>query len=286
MDVAETRSLEGVVEGGSANSGFVVDEEKTPYQAITTYNNFYEFSTSKTDVARLAEDFKTNGWRLSVEGMVHTPRQFDLDDLRRLGTLEERVYRMRCVEAWSMVIPWAGLPLAKLFQAVEPMGSAKYVAIETLLAPDRMPGQKTKVLEWPYVEGLRIDEAMHPLTILAMGIYGRELPPQDGAPVRLVVPWKYGFKGIKSIVKIALVDSQPQTTWNRQAPNEYGFYANVNPEVDHPRWSQATEQRIGETGAERRCRSMAMPSRLRLYTPAWIYAQTSSSLPLVGNSAS
>ncbi len=147
-----------------------------------------------------------------------------------------------------MVIPWAGLPLAKLFQAVEPMGSAKYVAIETLLAPDRMPGQKTKVLEWPYVEGLRIDEAMHPLTILAMGIYGRELPPQDGAPVRLVVPWKYGFKGIKSIVKIALVDSQPQTTWNRQAPNEYGFYANVNPEVDHPRWSQATEQRIGETG--------------------------------------
>ena len=181
MDVAETRSLEGVVEGGSANSGFVVDEEKTPYQAITTYNNFYEFSTSKTDVARLAEDFKTNGWRLSVEGMVHTPRQFDLDDLRRLGTLEERVYRMRCVEAWSMVIPWAGLPLAKLFQAVEPMGSAKYVAIETLLAPDRMPGQKTKVLEWPYVEGLRIDEAMHPLTILAMGIYGRELPPQDGA---------------------------------------------------------------------------------------------------------
>ncbi len=248
MEVAETRSLAGVAETSDVKSGFVVDEPKTPYQSITTYNNFYEFSTSKTDVARLAENFKTDGWRLSVEGMVHTPRQFDLDDLRRLGMLEERIYRMRCVEAWSMVIPWAGLPLAKLIKAVDPMGSAKYLAFETLLAPDRMPGQNTTVLEWPYVEGLRIDEAMHPLTILAMGIYGRELPPQDGAPVRLVVPWKYGFKGIKSIVKISLVDLQPKTTWNRAAPQEYGFFANVNPQVDHPRWSQAAEQRIGETG--------------------------------------
>ena len=162
--------------------------------------------------------------------------------------LEERIYRMRCVEGWSMVIPWAGLPLAKLLKVVEPMGSAKYVAFETLFAPDRMPGQKTDVLEWPYIEGLRIDEAMHPLAILAMGLYGRELPPQDGAPVRLVVPWKYGFKGIKSIVKITLVDSRPKTTWNRYAPHEYGFFANVNPAVDHPRWSQATEQRIGESG--------------------------------------
>jgi sulfoxide reductase catalytic subunit YedY len=248
MEVHETRALEGVTKAGDGNSGFVVAEDQTPFQAITTYNNFYEFSTSKTDVARLAEDFKTDGWQLSVEGMVHSPRQFDIDALRRVGALEERIYRMRCVEGWSMVIPWAGLPLAKLLKAVEPMGSAKYVAFETLFAPDRMPGQKTDVLEWPYIEGLRIDEAMHPLAILAMGLYGRELPPQDGAPVRLVVPWKYGFKGIKSIVKITLVDSRPKTTWNHYAPHEYGFFANVNPEVDHPRWSQATEQRIGESG--------------------------------------
>jgi methionine sulfoxide reductase catalytic subunit len=248
VEVAETRALEGLAKPNNANSGFVAADVKTPYQSITTYNNFYEFTTDKSDVARVAENFKTDGWKVSVEGMVHAPRVFDLDDLRKLGSLEERVYRMRCVEAWSMVIPWAGLPLARLLQAVQPLASAKYVAFETLLAPDRMPGQKTGVLEWPYVEGLRLGEAMHPLTILAMGIYGRELPPQDGAPVRLVTPWKYGFKGIKSIVKISLVDSQPATTWNRAAPNEYGFYANVNPEVDHPRWSQATEQRIGESG--------------------------------------
>lgn len=250
MPVVETPELEAVTAPAqtAAESGFVVDEPKTTYEAITTYNNFYEFSTTKTEVARLAMGFKTDGWIVKVDGMVNKPQDFTLDALRALAPLEERVYRMRCVEAWSMVIPWAGIPLAKLIEAVQPMPSAKYVAFETLLAPDRMPGQKTSVLEWPYIEGLRLDEALHPLTILAMGLYGRELPPQDGAPVRLVTPWKYGFKGIKSIVRISLTDKQPDTTWNRLAPDEYGFYANVNPDVDHPRWSQATEQRIGESG--------------------------------------
>lgn len=250
MAVVETPKLDqlaAVAEGGAAQ-GFFVDEPQTPYESVTTYNNFYEFSTTKTDVARLAADFKTDDWRLSVEGMVHSPRVFNLADLSALVMPEERVYRMRCVEAWSMVIPWAGIPLAALLNAVEPMEEAKYVAFETLYAPERMPGQKTDVLEWPYVEGLRMDEAMHPLTILATGLYGRKLPPQDGAPVRLVVPWKYGFKGIKSIVKISLVASEPVTSWNRYSSSEYGFFANVNPEVDHPRWSQATEQRIGEVG--------------------------------------
>lgn len=250
MSVVETPKLDAIaaVAEDAAARGFFVDEPQTPYESVTTYNNFYEFTTSKTDVARLAADFKTDDWQLSVEGMAHKPRVFSLADLQSLAMPEERVYRMRCVEAWSMVIPWAGIPLAALLNAVEPMEEAKYVAFETLYAPDRMPGQKTDVLEWPYVEGLRMDEAMHPLTILATGLYGRKLPPQDGAPVRLVVPWKYGFKGIKSIVRISLVASEPVTSWNRYSSSEYGFYANVNPEVDHPRWSQATEQRIGETG--------------------------------------
>ena len=229
-------------------SGFHVDEPETSLEDITHYNNFYEFSTDKEEVAAAAAGFDTRGWRISVEGLVHNPRVFELDDLLKLSPPEERVYRMRCVEAWSMVIPWVGFSLSKLLDTVEPLGSAKFVAFETLLDPRRMPGQRSGVLEWPYVEGLRLDEAMHPLTILASGIYGRALPPQDGAPIRLVVPWKYGFKGIKSIVKIKLVESQPRTTWNACAPNEYGFYANVNPHVDHPRWSQATEQRIGESG--------------------------------------
>jgi sulfoxide reductase catalytic subunit YedY len=180
--------------------------------------------------------------------MVHKPKVFDLDELLHLGPQEERVYRMRCVEGWSMVIPWTGFPLSRLLDLVEPMGSARFVAFETLLDPQRFPGQRGDVLSWPYVEGLRMDEAMHPLTILATGLYGRELPAQDGAPIRLVVPWKYGFKGIKSIVKITLTSSMPPTTWNMAAPTEYGFYSNVNPEVAHPRWSQATEQRIGESG--------------------------------------
>lgn len=250
MQTIETRELAQVVaaQDTPAASGFFVDEPQTSFESITNYNNFYEFTTNKMDVARLAVNFKTDGWQLAVDGLVNNPQVFTIDDLSQFGPPEERVYRMRCVEAWSMVIPWAGIPLAKLLSVVEPLPTAKYVAFQTLLDPERMPGQKTDVLEWPYIEGLRLDEAMHPLTLLATGLYGRELPPQDGAPIRLVVPWKYGFKGIKSIVKISVVADQPVTSWNRYGPDEYGFYANVNPEVDHPRWSQATEQRIGESG--------------------------------------
>jgi sulfoxide reductase catalytic subunit YedY len=229
-------------------SGFRVNETETSLEDITHYNNFYEFSTDKEGVAPAAVNFDTRGWRVSVEGLVRKPRVFELDDLLKISAPEERIYRMRCVEAWSMVIPWVGFSLSKLLDLVEPLSGARYVAFETLLDPKRMPGQRTDVLEWPYVEGLRLDEAMHPLAILASGMYGRALPPQDGAPVRLVVPWKYGFKGIKSIVKIKLVAGQPPTTWSALRPNEYGFYANVNPQVDHPRWSQATEQRIGASG--------------------------------------
>ena len=228
--------------------GYRVDEAMTPLASVTHYNNFYEFTTDKDGVADQAKTFTTKGWQVTVDGLVAKPKVFDLDDLLKLSPPEERVYRMRCVEAWSMVIPWAGFSLSKLLERVQPLSGAKYVAFETLFDPARMPGQKTGVLDWPYVEGLRMDEAMHPLAILATGLYGRELPAQDGAPVRLVVPWKYGFKGIKSIVKISLVATKPKTTWNLQAPGEYGFFANVNPTVDHPRWSQATEQRIGESG--------------------------------------
>ena len=229
-------------------SGFRVDEPMTPLQSVSNYNNFYEFTTDKESVAAAAAGFVSKPWQVAVEGMVHKPKVFDLDELIKAIPLEERVYRMRCVEGWSMVIPWSGFPLAKLLERVEPMGSVEYVAFETLLDPARMPGQKADVLPWPYVEGLRMDEAMHPLTLLAVGLYGHELPAQNGAPLRLVVPWKYGFKGIKSIVKITLSSTRPPTTWNMSAPSEYGFFSNVNPEVDHPRWSQATEQRIGESG--------------------------------------
>ncbi len=228
--------------------GFLVDDKRTPERSILTYNNFYEFTTTKEAVAKAAMNFATDDWNLHVGGLVQNPRAFSLADLRAISPLEERVYRMRCVEAWSMVIPWAGFPLSRLLEVVQPTADAKYVAFETLFDPNRMPGQKSKVLDWPYVEGLRIDEAMNPLTLLAMGLYGKELPPQDGAPIRLVVPWKYGFKGIKSIVKVTLTAGEPPTSWNRYASDEYGFYANVNPSVDHPRWSQATELRIGETG--------------------------------------
>ncbi len=223
-------------------------EARTSYEEITTYNNFYEFSTGKSEVAVKARGFVTRPWAVAVEGMVQRPRVFDLDDLLKLAPLEERVYRMRCVERWSMVIPWVGFPLAKLLQQVEPLGGAKYVAFQTLLDPKQMPNQRSSVLKWPYVEGLRLDEAMHPLTILASGLYGETLPPQNGAPLRLVVPWKYGYKSIKSIVRITLTDARPLTTWNISAPNEYGFYSNVNPKVHHPRWSQAKERRIGEFG--------------------------------------
>jgi sulfoxide reductase catalytic subunit YedY len=227
--------------------GFAVSDQLTPFEAITNYNNFYEFDTSKQGVAYAAQGFVTRPWAVSVEGLVNKPKVFDLDELLKFP-LEQRVYRLRCVEGWSMVIPWIGFPLQKLLEKVEPTSAARYVAFQTLLDPQRMPNQRTGVLDWPYVEGLRLDEAMHPLTIMATGMYDEALPPQDGAPIRLVVPWKYGFKSIKSVVKITLVAEEPPTTWNIQAPNEYGFYSNVNPNVPHPRWSQATERRIGEYG--------------------------------------
>ncbi|HEY8184758.1 MAG TPA: protein-methionine-sulfoxide reductase catalytic subunit MsrP [Pyrinomonadaceae bacterium] len=228
------------------SEGFSVNEPLTSIEDITNYNNFYEFSTNKQSVASAAQGFVTRPWAVAVGGLVNKPSTFDIDELLKFPQ-EERVYRLRCVEGWSMVIPWIGFPLAKLLEKVEPTSQAKYIAFQTLYDQKRMPNQSTGVLDWPYVEGLRLDEAMHPLTILATGLYGETLPPQDGAPIRLVVPWKYGFKSIKSIVKISLVDSEPPTTWNIQAPNEYGFYSNVNPNVPHPRWSQATEHRIGES---------------------------------------
>ena len=245
VDAAEQPKIADVV---AAPPIYRVDEELTPRTSITNYNNFYEFTTDKDGVADAAKGFKTDGWTITVGGLCGKPRVFDLDAFRKLAKPEERIYRHRCVEAWSMVIPWVGFPVQALLDAVQPLGSAKYVAFETLLDPARFPNQTSGVLEWPYVEGLRLDEAMHPLAIFAIGLYGEALPPQDGAPVKLVVPWKYGFKGIKSIVKITLTDKQPPTTWNKQAPSEYGFYANVNPNHDHPRWSQASEHRIGESG--------------------------------------
>jgi sulfoxide reductase catalytic subunit YedY len=223
-------------------------EKATDFADITNYNNFYEFSTDKQGVASASKNFITHPWTVSVEGLVHKPNVFDLDDLLKIAPLEDRVYRHRCVEAWSMVIPWLGFPLAKLLEQVQPMANAKFVQFTTLLDPKQMPNQDSGILDWPYKEGLRLDEAMHPLTILAAGLYGKKLLPQNGAPLRLVVPWKYGFKGCKSIVKIELTANQPQTTWNMANANEYGFYSNVNPTVDHPRWSQATERRIGEFG--------------------------------------
>jgi sulfoxide reductase catalytic subunit YedY len=227
---------------------FHTDEAMTPFQSVTHYNNFYEFSTDKDGVAGAVGDFSSAGWKVVVDGLCAKPTTFDLDDVRKVSPPQERVYRMRCVETWSMVIPWAGYSLSKLLDRVQPLSGAKYVAFTTLLDPKMMPGQRTDVLQWPYVEGLRMDEAMHPLTLLTTGLYGRELPVADGAPVRIVIPWKYGFKGIKSIVKVSLVGEMPPTSWNRYAPAEYGFYANVNPHHPHPRWSQATEQRIGEAG--------------------------------------
>ncbi len=227
-------------------SGYGKGETLTPYDAVTTYNNFYEFGTAKEDPARHARQFRTRPWTVRVEGEALKPRTFDVDEILRLAPLEERIYRLRCVEGWSMVIPWIGFPLAALLKRVEPKSSAKFVAFETLYDPKQMPRAAWAGIPLPYVEGLRIDEAMHPLTILSAGLYGEVLPNQNGAPLRLVVPWKYGFKSIKSIVRIRLVRSQPPTTWNLANPREYGFYSNVNPAVDHPRWSQKKERRIGE----------------------------------------
>jgi sulfoxide reductase catalytic subunit YedY len=230
----------------SALSGGTSAEKLTPYEDVTSYNNFYEFGTDKSDPAAYAGSLKPRPWSVVVEGECSKPRTFGLDDLLKLSPMEERIYRLRCVEGWSMVIPWVGYSLAELIKRVEPTGNAKFVAFETLADKAQMPGIRSRVLDWPYREGLRMDEALHPLTLLAFGLYGEVLPNQNGAPVRLVVPWKYGFKSAKSIVRIRLVEKQPYTSWSASAPEEYGFYSNVNPTVDHPRWSQAKERRIGD----------------------------------------
>ena len=227
------------------NARFSTLETVNSFEDITTYNNFYEFGTNKDDPAARSGRFQSRPWSVTIAGEAGTTGTFDLEDILKPHALEERIYRLRCVEAWSMVIPWVGFPLADLIERFKPTSRAKYVAFKTVLRPAEMPGQRFPVLDWPYVEGLRIDEAMHPLTFLAVGLYGRELMNQNGAPLRLVVPWKYGFKSIKSIVEIRFTETQPPTSWNRSAPHEYGFYANVNPQVDHPRWSQARERRLG-----------------------------------------
>ncbi|HKT51433.1 MAG TPA: protein-methionine-sulfoxide reductase catalytic subunit MsrP [Candidatus Angelobacter sp.] len=232
---------------GIVKSQYSTTETATAFKDITNYNNYYEFSTDKYAPAGLSKNFRTRPWTVRVEGMVKKPKTLDIDSIIKLAPLEERIYRMRCVEGWSMVIPWVGFPLSAFIKQADPLPSAKFVAFQTVMAPDQMPGQKDDVLQWPYVEGLRMDEAMHPLAILAVGLYDQVLPNVDGAPLRLVVPWKYGFKGIKAIVKVSFTDKMPPTTWNIMAPNEYGFYSNVNPTVDHPRWSQATERRIGDS---------------------------------------
>ncbi len=231
---------------GVQKGPFSTDEKVTPFDDVTHYNNFYEFGTDKRQPAELAKNLRTSPWAISVEGLVAKPKVFDLDAIMKLAPLEERIYRHRCVEGWSIVVPWIGFPLNALIKQVEPNSKAKYVAFQSLYDPKQMPSARWAGISFPYVEGLRMDEAMHPLALLSVGMYGETLPNQDGAPVRLVVPWKYGFKSIKSIVKIKFTEKQPPTTWNLSAPNEYGFYSNVNPEVDHPRWSQAKERRLGE----------------------------------------
>jgi sulfoxide reductase catalytic subunit YedY len=232
----------------SALSGAITMEKSTDYKDATSYNNFYEFGTDKSDPARYAHTLKTSPWAVNIEGLVKKPGQYGIEDLLKLAAMEERIYRMRCVEGWSMVIPWLGYSLAELIRRLEPLGSAKYVEFVTQADRETMPGLSSSVIDWPYVEGLRLDEAMHPLTMLSFGMYGEVLTKQCGAPVRLVVPWKYGFKSSKSIVRIRFTDRQPTTSWMKSAPQEYGFYSNVNPGVDHPRWSQASERRIGEDG--------------------------------------
>ena len=231
-----------------ANPKYFLGDKLTSYKDVTSYNNFYEFGTDKTDPARHAQSLKVRPWTVSVEGLVNKPKTWDIDSLIKLAPLEERVYRLRCVEGWSMVIPWIGYSLSHLIKAADPQGSAKYVEFISLAEPKQMPGVNNRVLDWPYTEGLRLDEAMNDLTLLTFGLYGEVLPKQNGAPVRLVVPWKYGFKSAKSIVKIRFTDKEPATSWKVSAPYEYGFYSNVNPSVNHPRWSQATERRIGAEG--------------------------------------
>ena len=246
--VARAGKLAALAGAPSAVPGALTMEKITAYKDVTSYNNFYEFGTDKSDPARNAHTLKTTPWSVEVEGLVRKPARYTLEDLLKLGAQEERIYRLRCVEGWSMVIPWLGYSLSELIRKVEPLGSARFVEFVTLADPRTMPFVGSRVLEWPYVEGLRLDEAMHPLALLSFGLYGEVLPNQSGAPVRLVVPWKYGFKSGKSLVKIRFTDRMPATAWNKAAANEYGFYSNVNPDVDHPRWSQATERRIGEDG--------------------------------------
>lgn len=239
----------GNLESGTV--GATTDElgdELTPFEDVVSYNNYYEFGTDKFSPARLASDYPTSPWQVEVTGMVNNPGVYDVADMTQKFDQEERIYRLRCVEAWSMVIPWIGFPLHKLLKEADPTSNAQFVRFQTVHDPDRMPGQRTSYFDWPYVEGLRLDEAMHDLTLLATGLYGKDLLMQNGAPIRLVVPWKYGFKSIKSIIKIELTDYMPTSLWMAAAPNEYGFYANVNPNVPHPRWSQSTERRIGELG--------------------------------------
>jgi sulfoxide reductase catalytic subunit YedY len=231
---------------GVKKSPLSIDEKQTPYDVVTSYNNFYEFGTDKSDPAENAGRLKVSPWSVVVEGEVKKPKTFDIDEIMKMAAIEERIYRLRCVEGWSMVVPWAGFPLSELIKRVEPTGNAKYVEFVTLADPRQMTGLRSPVLDWPYVEGLRLDEAMHPLTLLTLGVYGQTLPNQNGAPIRVVIPWKYGFKSGKSLVKIRFVEKQPTTAWMRAGPSEYGFYSNVNPDVDHPRWSQATERRLGE----------------------------------------
>jgi len=247
-DLPEVEALPGADAPKPVATSFDTDEPLTSQKDVITYNNFYEFGLDKDDPARNAHTLRPRPWTVEIEGEVARPQTIDIDTLLSWFPQEQRIYRMRCVEAWSMVIPWVGFPLGDLIRRVEPTGNAKYVEMVTLQDPEQMPGQRSRVLKWPYVEGLRMDEAMHPLTILATGLYGEMLPNQSGAPLRLVVPWKYGFKGVKSIVKIRFTDKQPENTWAIAAPREYGFYANVNPEVNHPRWSQASERRIGDFG--------------------------------------
>ena len=243
---ARPREARAGIYANAARSPFSTDETPTEFKDVTGYNNFYEFGTGKEDPAEKAHTLKTAPWSVTIEGECAKPGTYTLEDILKPHTFEDRIYRLRCVEGWSMVIPWVGFPLGDLLKRFEPTGNAKYVEFQALHDPEQMPGQRWPVLEWPYVEGLRMDEAMHPLTLIAVGLYGDVLPKQNGAPLRLVVPWKYGFKSIKSLVKIRFVEQQPVSSWTRAAPDEYGFYSNVNPEVDHPRWSQATERRIGE----------------------------------------
>jgi methionine sulfoxide reductase catalytic subunit len=248
-DIVAARAAEAIPPpklGDIAKSRYATEEARTPLDAVTRYNNFYEFGSDKEDPAQHAAKLKPRPWAVAIDGLCGKPGTYDVDEIIKANRLEERVYRLRCVEAWSMVIPWIGIPFADVLKKAEPLGGAKFVAMQTLLDPEQMPGQRRPIIDWPYLEGLRMDEAMHPLAILAVGLYGEVLPNQNGAPIRMVVPWKYGFKSIKSIVRIRFVEQMPPTAWNVEAPGEYGFYANVNPNVDHPRWSQKRERRIGE----------------------------------------